>query len=57
VKHRYGAKWGDANDNVLIQTMIHLGMDTGDDWVYRSSFNPGIMMGAMGILSTGVKPG
>jgi len=57
VRHRYGAKWGDANDNVLIQTMIHLGMDTGDDWVYRSSFNPGIMMGAMGILSTGVKPG
>lgn len=57
VKHRYGAQWGDANETVLIDTMIHLGMDTGDTWMYRSSLNRGMMVGSIGILTMGIKPG
>lgn len=57
VKNRYGAKWGDSDELVVINTMIRMGMDSGDDWRVRSYFNRGSSASYAGVLSFGISPG
>jgi hypothetical protein len=57
IRSKYGSAWGSKNETVTVESQIRLLLDTKDDWVTRSSLAGGMWMGAMGILSTGVKPG